>query len=83
MKRYSKSELSKFIRTREPAKSNDHSEPHTIIQCCKCGEAHKLTWHVSGDDQMYYVCPVCGFESEPLGLASERDKKWFAKLLTL
>lgn len=83
MKRYSKLELTKFLKNRKPDQSSKRSEPHTIVQCCKCGEAHKLAWHVSGDNEMYYVCPICGFESEPLGQASERNKKWFEKLLTL
>lgn len=82
MKRYSKSELTKFLKNRNPEVPGELSEPHTIVRCCKCDEAYKLEWRVSGDDEMYYVCPVCGFESEPLGQASERNKKWFEKLLT-
>lgn len=45
------------------------SEPHKIVRCVRCDEAKQLNFHRSGDNELYYVCKSCGFESEPLGLA--------------
>lgn len=50
-------------------KEYPRSEPHQIVRCVKCGEAYKLEFRRSGDDEMYYRCGKCGFESEPCGKA--------------
>ena len=45
------------------------SEPHEIVQCVVCGEAKNLEFRRDGDDELYYICHNCGFESQPLGPA--------------
>ena len=52
-------------------KDNIKSEPHQIVRCIKCNEAKKLEFRRSGDDELYYICKSCGFESEPCGLAPD------------
>lgn len=48
---------------------SQESEPHKIICCARCGEAKKLEFRRSGDNELYYRCESCGFESEPFGQA--------------
>ena len=48
---------------------DSESEPHEIVQCVVCGEAKKLEFRRDGDDELYYICHSCGFESQPLGPA--------------
>jgi hypothetical protein len=66
LKRFSKDQLKKYYAEQLllPAVVEPKSEPHTIVRCMACDEP-KIEFHRSGDDEMYYKCPRCGFESEP------------------
>lgn len=46
-------------------------EPHKIIQCAECEEMHELEFRRSGDNELYYRCGRCGFESAELGKVSD------------
>lgn len=70
LKRYPKKVLKKYYAEQlrlEPVVSQ--SEPHKVIRCVACDEAKHLEFHRDGDNQMYYVCHHCGFESQPIGPA--------------
>jgi transposase-like protein len=70
LKRYPKKQLKKYYAKQmllEPLASQ--SEPHKVIRCLACDNAKGLKFKRTYDGQMYYRCPVCGFESEELGLA--------------
>ena len=70
LKRYSKKQLMKYYAKQmllEPLASR--SEPHKVIRCLACDNAKGLEFRRSGDDQMYYICKACGFESEEMGQA--------------
>lgn len=68
LKRFSKKQVVVFYKNQAvgPSFSN---EPHQVVKCVACDDAKSLEFHRSGDDEMYYVCGKCGFESEPIGKA--------------
>lgn len=68
LKRFSKKQLKNYCRShKEPPYKG--SEPHIIPQCPNCGEMKHLEFRRDGDDQMYFICHHCYFESQPIGPA--------------